>query len=92
MMLALTQVDPLNLRERSAPDSLLVAEFSQQLVNVRKMVRGHVLKEEARNFVVANAAIDPSHKNRKLNDGSERHGQPIGVQECMHGGPTVEFD
>lgn len=49
-----------------AVNSLLVADFLEQFVNVREMVGGHILDESAGNFFVANAAVEPAKKEHEL--------------------------
>lgn len=41
-------------------NSLLVADFLKQLIDVREVVGGHVLHESARELFIANAAIEPA--------------------------------
>ena len=58
----LGKFEPADRRRRAALDSLPVAHFVEQIVDVRQMVRGHVLNERAHEFVVADAAVEPSHE------------------------------
>lgn len=54
------EVDPANGRERRVLNSLLFAELFEAFVNVREVVRRHVVYECPRDLVVANAAIEPA--------------------------------
>lgn len=56
------QVDPADARRLLAVNSLLLAELQQEVVDVRQVVGGHVVDEEAQDFVVADAPIDPAHE------------------------------
>ena len=59
-------------------DSLLVAEFFEQVVHVREVAGGHVFDEGAHELVVANAAVDPAEKNDELHQ--RRDGERPGVR------------
>lgn len=59
-MLAAVEVDPADVRSVRTLDPLLIAQFLEQVVNVRQMVGGHILHEDAHDFLVADAAIHPA--------------------------------
>lgn len=52
---------------------------------MRQMVRGHVLEKGAREFVVADAAIEPAREQHELNRERQCERPPIGVEEIAHG-------
>lgn len=65
-------------------DSLLVAKLFQAFVDMRQVVRRHVVDEVARNLVVANAAVEPAHENREVRDRGKGEGAPVRVEKCLH--------
>src|ERR1700675_57448 len=60
------EVNPADRWLRSALDSLLVAQLHEQIVDVRQVVGRHVLDEDAVHFLVAEAAVEPGHKQHEL--------------------------
>jgi hypothetical protein len=54
---AIVQVDPAKGRDLHMCDSLLVTEFFEQEIYMWQVIRGHVLDEDSRKFIVANAAV-----------------------------------
>jgi hypothetical protein len=53
------------------------------------MVRGHILDEDAREFIVANPTVEPAQEQRELHQRGERGGQVIKVEEAGHGGASI---
>ena len=56
-LLVTVEIDPANGRRCFDVNSLLLAKAAKRFVNVREMIRGHVLDKDALEFVVANAAV-----------------------------------
>lgn len=90
-MLAAIEIEPADERSVRALDSLLVAEFLEQQVDVRKVVGGHVLYEDAHDFFVADAAIDPTQEKDQMHKRSQGNSPPIGFDEFTHDVSTCEL-
>jgi hypothetical protein len=59
----MTQVYPADGRSGLTPlNSLLIADFLKEAVDVRQMVCRHVLDEGAHEFFVADPAVEPAQK------------------------------
>ena len=56
-----------------------------------KVAGGHVLDENLQEFVVADAAIEPAHEERELDDDGEADRPPIGFEhfDCVHDEGTI---
>jgi len=74
---AITQVNPADGWQRRVLNSLPLAEFLKALVNVRQMVRCHVVNECGRDLVIADAPVEPTQENRKVRDRGEHKSKPI---------------
>ncbi len=84
LWLTAVEVEPADGRERSAFNSLLLAEFFEAVVGVRQVVRCHVVDEGARDFVVADAEVEPAQRSRDAGkDYLLRHKQRNGMR-CAH--------
>lgn len=83
--MALVQIYPTNRWRRfPGPNSLLVADLFEQLINVREVMRGHVLYECAHEFFVADTPIEPAHKQYELYDRSNAEGPPMRISKSVH--------
>lgn len=79
------QIDPTDRWRRFAgPNSLLVADLFEQFIDVRKVMRGHVLYEGAHELFVADTPIEPAHKQYELYDRSNTEGPPMSIWKRVH--------
>ena len=78
MLLRVVQIDPADGWRWDAFDSLLVAEFFEQHVDVREVVCGHVFDKGAHEFVIADAPVDPAEEENELHQ--RRDGERPGVR------------
>ena len=76
---------PANGRSRSmAVDSLLFADFFEKLVDMGKMVGGHILDERACDFFVTDMAIKPPQEECELDGRCESSRPPARIEKCVH--------
>ena len=60
-------------------DAELAGNLTQRVIEVRKVVDGHVANEGAANFVVAGAAVQPAEKEEQLQARRKANDDPIEV-------------
>lgn len=60
-------------------DALMRRDAPQRVINVRKMVKGHVADESAFDGGIAKPSMKPSEKNTQLREQRKRNDQPIGI-------------
>ena len=83
--MALVQIDPTNRWRRfPGPNPLLIADLFEQLINVRKVMRGHVLHERTHELFVSDTPIEPAHKQYELYQRSNTEGPPMGIWKRVH--------
>jgi len=82
--IAVTEIEPTDGRERRALNSLLVADFVEAVVNVRQVIRRHIVDEGARDFVISNATVQPPQENCEVRGGSKDKRAPVRIEKCAH--------
>ena len=65
-------VDPADVGALLAIDSLFGAQAFEELVDVREMIARHVFDKHARDFVVADAPINPAQEQDELHNAAEK--------------------
>ena len=73
------QLEELDGRGLLQLDAVVSGELTERVVNVRKVIEGHVANEGAANFVVAGAAVQPAEKDEKLKARGNADDDPIRI-------------
>ena len=64
-------------------------DLAQRVVEMRKMIDGHVANEGAANFIVAGAAMQPAEEKEKLDARGKADHDPVGVHRGLRAEPFV---
>src|SRR5271156_136763 len=78
---ASVEIHPADRRSRSVLNSLLVADSRKQVVDVRQMAGGHIFDEDAHDFVVAHAPVNPAQEQDELHEGGDRKCGPMRIDK-----------
>jgi hypothetical protein len=65
--------------------SQVAGDLSQRVIQVRKVVDGHIADKRAANFIIARAAMQPSEENRELDEARESDDDPVGIHSGLLG-------
>ena len=60
-------------------DALMRSDAPQRVINVRKMVKGHVANKRAFDGGIAKPSMKPAQENTQLRKQRKRNDQPIGI-------------
>lgn len=60
-------------------DALMRSDAPQRVINVRKMVKGHVANKRAFDGGIAKPSMQPAEENTQLREQRKRNDQPIGI-------------
>ena len=63
-------------------DPLMRSDAPQRVINVRKMVKGHVTNKRAFDGGIAKPSMKPAEENTQLREQRKRNDQPIGIHAC----------
>jgi hypothetical protein len=57
----------------------VAGDLSKRVIEVRKVIDGHISHKCGANFVVARAAVKPPEKNEELDERGESDDDPVGI-------------
>jgi hypothetical protein len=77
------QFQEMDRRGFSKLDAEVACDLAQGMIEVGKMIDGHVADEGAANFVVACAAVQPTKKEKHLEARGETDHDPVGVHRSL---------
>ena len=61
----------------------MAGDLPQDMVEVRKVVDGHVSNERAANFIVTCSPVQPSKKEKTLNARGKSDDDPVGIHKSV---------
>jgi hypothetical protein len=77
------QFEKLDRRGFLELDAEVAGDLAQGVIEVRKMIDGHIANESPANFVVAGTAVQPAKEEKQLEARGETNHDPIGIHRSL---------
>ena len=77
------QFEKLDGRRVLELDAELAGDLAQCVIEVRKVIDGHIANKGAANFIVASAAVQPAKKEEQLKARGKANDDPVGIHRRM---------
>jgi hypothetical protein len=72
----LRRIDEAQRRRIGKMNAHLVGDVAQRIIKMRQMTAGEIAHERALNFIIADAAMQPSQKKRELHESGNEYCDP----------------